>query len=832
MALTTYRKKRDFRTTSEPRGSARKSKAAKGNAYLIQKHDARRLHYDLRLEMDGVLKSWAVTRGPSLVPGEKRLAVHVEDHPLEYGEFEGTIPKGEYGGGTVILWDRGHWAPIGDVKKGYTKGHLEFELHGEKLQGRWHLVRMAQKPRDKKQNWLLIKGEDAYVRSEDDPDILQERPESVKTGRVVEDVAGEAPGWSSKTGRIETEPKRPKKAKKADFPGFVEPALASLRPNPPPGAKWLHEIKFDGYRLQAHIRSGKVRLLTRSGLDWTEKFGKEIRAILAALPLKEAIVDGEVVVEGAGHASDFSALQADLSEGRSDRMVFYVFDLLYLDGYDLRPAPLVERKATLRGLMPDSSGALRFSDHFEENGDLVLRHACRLSLEGVISKLRDAPYRSGRCKDWLKSKCSARQEFVIAGFVPSSVSDKAIGSLILGYFEDGKLQYAGRVGTGFTSRLATELFKRLDPMQIETSPFARKLTAEEARQAHFVHPELVAEVEFRSWTAEGVVRHASFRGLREDKQAAEIEREASPGGKRSAAPEPHATVTVKLTHPDRIYWKDVGVTKQGLADYYSEVWPRMGPFLVHRPLALVRCPDGVGKQCFFQKHAWKGMNNEILRAHDPQDGEDEAIIAIDGLPGLLGLVQGGTLEIHPWGARLDDLERPDMIIMDLDPGDDVEWTEIIDAAREVRERLRAAGHESFVKTSGGKGLHVVAPLEPHVDWETVKPFTKGIADAMASDSPGKFVATVSKAKRKGKILVDYLRNGRGATAVSAYSTRARAGASVSMPLDWQELGPAIRPDYFTVMNAVPRLSALSVDPWAEFWKAAVPLGGKKRKRAA
>jgi bifunctional non-homologous end joining protein LigD len=835
MALTTYRKKRHFDTTPEPRGSTRKGKSDKGDAFVIQKHDARRLHYDLRLEMDGVLKSWAVTKGPSLVPGEKRLAVHVEDHPLEYGDFEGTIPKGEYGGGTVIVWDRGRWSPIGDVKKGYAKGHLDFELHGEKLKGRWHLVRMAKRPRDKKENWLLIKGDDEFARTEDAPDILKERPESVKTGRVVEDVEGEAPGWSSKSGRIESPagPKLPKRAKKANFPGFIEPALATLRPSPPTGAKWIHEIKFDGYRLQAQVRSGKVRLLTRSGLDWTDKFGKEIAAALADMPVTEAIVDGEVVVEGAGQASDFSALQADLSDARSDRLVFYGFDLLYLDGHDLRPAALIERKATLRRLLPDSSPELRFSDHFEENGDLVLRHACRLSLEGVVSKLRDAPYRSGRCKDWLKSKCSARQEFVVAGYVPSTVSNKTIGSLVLGYFDGGKLRYAGRVGTGFTNKVALDLFKRLEPMQIDKSPFARKLTAEETRQAHFVKPELVAEIEFRSWTAEGVVRHASFRGLREDKQAGDVERESTgAASRRGAAPEPRATVTVRLTHPDRVYWKDVGVTKQGLADYYSEVWHHIGPFVVNRPLALVRCPDGVGSQCFFQKHAWKGMNKEILQAYDPEDRDEQPIIAIDGLPGLLGLVQGGTLEIHPWGSRVNDLERPDMIIMDLDPGEGVEWIQVIEAAQEVRDRLKTAGHESFVKTSGGKGLHVVVPLEPRADWDTVKPFTKSIADAMAADAPDRYVATVSKAKRKGKILVDYLRNGRGATAVAPYSTRARAGATVSMPLDWSELEPAVRADYFTVMNALPRLAALQADPWEDFWKAAAPLGGRKRKRAA
>ncbi len=832
MGLTTYQKKRDFEKTPEPRGKSGKSA---GNSYVIQKHDARRLHYDLRLEMGGVLKSWAVTKGPSLVPGEKRLAVHVEDHPLEYGDFEGTIPKGEYGGGTVIVWDRGTWSPLGDPKKGYAKGHLDFELHGEKLRGRWHLVRMAKKPREKRENWLLIKGDDEYARGPDEPDILEERPESVKTGRRVEDVEDEPPGWSSKTGKIDPPPeqklpenKRPKRAKKAGFPGFIEPELATLKGNPPPGTNWLHEIKFDGYRLQAQIRSGRVKLLTRSGLDWTAKFGAGIGGALAKLPVQDAIIDGEIIVEGAANASDFSALQADLSAERTDRLVFYAFDLLYLDGYDFRPVPLIERKAALKAVLQNAPPEIRYSEHFEETGEMVLRHACRLGLEGVVSKARDAPYRSGRGKDWIKSKCSERQEFVIAGFVPSTTAKGAIGSLVLGYFDRGKLIYAGRVGTGFTNKLAAELFRRLSGMTISQSPFSRKLTADEARQVHFVAPELVAEIEFRTWTADGVVRHASFRGLRDDKSAKEVVRESD---KSAPAVSPRSTPAIKLTHPDRLYWKDAGVTKQGLAEYYSEVWPRIGPFIVNRPLALVRCPDGVGGQCFFQKHAWKGQSKDILEARDP--GDDEPIIAIDGLPGLIGLVQGGVLEIHPWGAQLDDLERPDMIIMDLDPGEGVGWADVIAAAREVRERFRDTGLESFVKTSGGKGLHVVAPLKPKAEWDEVKPFTKSIADAMASDDPDRFVATVTKSKRKGKILVDYLRNGRGATAVAPYSTRARPGAPVSMPLDWDELSPAVGPAYFTVANTPARLAGLAADPWADFWKAAVPLrAGKKQRHAA
>ena len=557
MGLAAYRQKRDFKATPEPRG--KRGGANTGQAYLIQKHHARRLHYDLRLEMNGTLKSWAVTKGPSLVPGKKRLAVHVEDHPLEYGDFEGTLPKGEYGGGTVVLWDRGRWAPLGDARKGYDKGHLDFELFGEKLGGRCHLVRMAHKPREKKENWLLIKGDDRFARSADDPDLLDERPESVKTGRLAEEIAKEQPGWSSRTGRIERRTEKiaiPKLAKKAGYPGFIQPALASLSATPPQSGKWLHEIKFDGYRLQAHVQQGKTKLFTRSGLDWTARFGPRIAAALSGLPVKTAILDGELVVEGRGGAFDFSALQADLSEGETDRFILYLFDALYLDGHNLCPIPLVGRKEALAHLLQGADPVLRYSDHFEDDGKVVLRHACRLSLEGVVSKARDAPYWSGRGKDWLKSKCLERQEFVIAGFVPSTTTRKVIGSLALGYYADGKLVHAGRVGTGFSERVAAALFTKLGKMAQPKSPFAERLTADEKRQVTFVRPELVAEVEFRAWTADGLVRHASFRGVRGDKLAAEVVRES-----RGKAPARQPASAVRLTHPDRVYWPEAGVTK-------------------------------------------------------------------------------------------------------------------------------------------------------------------------------------------------------------------------------------------------------------------------------
>jgi len=850
MVLETYNRKRDFTKTTEPKGRANQEKRrASGDSFVIQKHDARRLHYDFRLELDGVLKSWAVTKGPSLVPGEKRLAVQTEDHPLEYGDFEGTIPKGEYGGGTVLVWDKGSWTPLGDPHKGLNKGHLEFELHGKKLGGRWHLIRMAGKPREKRENWLLIKGEDDAARPEGAPDILEERPESAKTGRVIDDVEGEKPGWSSKTGKIDRsrangatrekthkaepeadakaiDPSSLKGARKAHLPTFIEPALATLVAKPPSGARWLHEIKFDGYRLEVRIEAGRIKLLTRSGLDWTGKFGKEIIAAFKDLPVGTAIIDGELVVEPTAGASDFSALQADLSEGRSDRFVFYAFDLLHLDGYDLVSCPLVSRKELLRTIISSETGMLRFSSHFDENGDLLLSHACRLSLEGIVSKIANDPYRPGRGKTWVKSKCSSRQEFVIGGWVPSTTSRKAIGSLVLGVYEDGKLEHVGRVGTGYTHIVAEQLFKTLGRLKAEQNPFATKLTAEENRGVRFVRPELVAEVEFRAWTADGHLRHASFRGLREDKNPLEIVRE-TPKTATGASAEKPARSSVSLTHGDRLYWPDEGVTKAGLADYYTQVWRYMGPYVVGRPLALVRCPNGISGQHFFQKHAWKGMNRNIALAKDPQD--EEPYVSINDLNGLIGLVQAAVLEVHPWGSMVGQWEKPDMIIMDLDPGPGVDWTEVIAAAEETGERLKQAGLVPFIKTSGGKGLHIVCPLVAKAEWPAVKAFTKGIADAMAADSPGRYVSTITKSKRRGKILIDYLRNQRGSTAVAPYSTRARPGAAVSMPLSWDELSPAIGPDYFTVLNVPTRLAALRSDPWADFRAAAEPLRQSQAK---
>jgi len=824
MALETYHEKRNFKVSPEPRGKKAKSG---GNSFVIQKHDATRLHYDFRLEMDGVLKSWAVTRGPSLVPGDKRLSVHVEDHPLDYGGFEGQIPKGNYGAGAVLMWDRGTWEPIGDPHKAYKKGHIEFELKGEKLEGRWHLVRMGQKQGEKRENWLLIKGEDEFARAEGDQDILDELPLSVKTGKTLDDIWGRKPAAGKKAVKADakTAPapeaadvatSKIKGAKKARLPDFIEPQLATLVKAAPSGKRWVHEIKLDGYRLQAHIADGKVALLTRTGLDWTRKFGKDVVGAFEKLAVKEAIIDGELAVEAGSGATDFSLLQQDLSDERDDRFTFFAFDLLHLDGHNLTSATLLKRKEALEMLLKGSGPVLRYSEHFGDEGGLVLKHACRLSLEGIISKISDAPYRPGRGRDWVKSKCSARQEFVVAGYVPSSVNSKAIGSLVMGYYDKGKFRHAGRVGTGYSNTVAQSLFKRLDALSTDRSPFDEKLTGPEKKDVVFVKPETVAEVEFRGWTADAHIRHASFRGIREDKDPEDIVRE---GGPVSATEEKRPPKrTVNLTHPDRVYWPDAGVTKAGLADYYTEVWRLMAPYVVNRPLALLRGPDGITSQLFFQKHGWKGMTKHAVLVKDPTDKTDE-YITIRDLDGLLGLVQGAALEIHPWGSTLDDWEKPDMVNIDLDPGEGVSWTEIIAAAHEVKRRFEDMGLVAFVKTSGGKGLHVVAPVKPKAEWPEVKDAMKAIADGMAGDTPEKYVSTITKSKRKGKILIDYLRNGRGNTAVAPYSTRARAGAPVSMPLEWDELGGAIGPNYFTVANTPARVAQQTRDPWGDFRKA-------------
>ncbi len=832
--LDLYRSKRDFSRTREPKGAASRRKAARsGGAFIIHKHAARRLHYDLRLEHDGVLWSWAVTRGPSLDPGEKRLAVHVEDHPLEYGAFEGTIPEGEYGAGSVIVWDEGKWIPEGDPARGMEKGHLAFTLEGRKLGGRWHLVRLKPRRGEKRDNWLLIKVDDDFAR--DDEDILETAPDSVKSGRSVEEIGEDPAGdvWStdekpakdSKPKAAKAKSARAKPARRSEktegepLPRFVEPCLATLQDKPPTGDAWLHEVKFDGYRLQARISAGKVKLLTRTGLDWTERFGDRIAEAFTALPCETALIDGEVVALGENGISSFSALQAALSEETTANLVFFAFDLLHLDGENLQSEPLLARKERLEELLKaaDVDSPLRYSEHFIEPGQTMLRHACRMRLEGVISKRAEAPYRSGRGRDWIKSKCTQRQEFVIAGYVPSKAARNQLGSLVLGYHEDGELKPAGRVGTGFTRNSAAALKKKLDVIATKASPFRGEAGRE--RGIVWVEPELVAEIAFGSWTASKTLRHSAFLGLREDKPAEEVIEEKpvkadarktrSAKAKRKAGPE----TTVTLSNPDKPLWPDIGFTKQDLLDYYTSVWERMAPFVVERPLSLLRAPDGVGGQVFFQKHAGAGLHRSVSRMKD-KDGEE--LLFIRDFDGLAALVQLGTVEVHLWGARIDAIEMPDQVIFDLDPDQGVPMERVREAALTVRQRLDELGFESFLKTSGGKGFHVVLPLKPKADWGAVKGFARDFARAMEQAEPKLYTATLSKKARRGRIFIDYLRNGRGSTAIAPFSTRARPGAAVAMPVAWELLEKDLAPDAFKAPEVMK--NGPPDDAWAAFFK--------------
>jgi bifunctional non-homologous end joining protein LigD len=825
--LQEYQRKRNFRKTAEPsgKGKARKSKSA-GGLYVIQKHAATRLHYDFRLEHDGVLWSWAVTRGPSLDPSEKRLAVHVEDHPLDYGDFEGTIPKGEYGGGAVIVWDNGEWVPQGDPEAGMKKGHIEFELKGNKLNGQWHLVRLKPRRGEKRDNWLLIKSDDSAARRTGD--ILDEAPQSVKSGLTIDEIGknGKADVWHSKPAAGKSSAKKigakkaPQPGKQAAMPDFVPPCLATLQSAPPAGGEWLHEVKFDGYRVQAHLSGGKAKLLTRKGLDWSDRFGKPVAEALASLDCENAILDGEIVVLADNGISSFSALQAALSGRQTEKFIYYVFDLLYLDGTDVSGEPLADRKERLRDLLKllGEQGPVRYSEHFMEPGKTMLAHACRIGLEGVISKRADAAYHSGRGHDWIKSKCTQRQEFVIAGYLPSEKTGRGLRSLIVGYNEGGKLKSAGRVGTGFSAKVGDDLKKKLDRLKRKTSPLTGPGSKEKG--AVWVDPSLVAEVEFRSWTADRILRHASFRGLREDKPAAEVAvEEPEDAGNNSPKRTPAkkgAWTSVTLTHPDKILWPEAGITKQGLLDYYEEVWPLMEQFVVSRPLALVRAPDGVGGPRFFQKHASPGMHEKILRMADPKDGEE--LLYIEDFDGLAALVQNGVVEIHIWGSKIDSIEKPDQIIFDLDPDEGLNVAAVREAALDVHSRLDELDMPNFVKTSGGKGFHVVVPLRPKADWERVKTFAHDFARAMEQASPERYTATLSKKARAGRIFIDYLRNGRGSTTVAPYSSRGKPDATLSMPIDWKALEGYVGPGDYTIGDAGGRAKVEKADIWRDFFK--------------
>jgi bifunctional non-homologous end joining protein LigD len=874
MGLTEYRRKRHFQQTPEPVG---KRSRKGGHSFVVQKHAASRLHYDFRLELDGVLKSWAVPKGPSLDPTVKRLAMQVEDHPIEYGEFEGVIPQGEYGGGTVLLWDRGEWEPVGDAHEGYRQGRLKFRLRGEKLRGAWMLVRTGgRSPERDERQWLLFKERDAEARPMDQGDILQEMPLSVRTGRDLEETATDRDWvWNSQStssGKVRPPRKSAMAArrfqaaaqakrqaerslnnvagsKKAKMPAKVEIELATLTKQAPHGDQWLHEIKFDGYRMICRIDHGRVRLLSRNHKDWTDRL-KAIAEAAKKLPVTTAILDGEVVALRPDGTSNFQDLQNAFQENRADQLHYYAFDVLHLDGFDLTKVVLEDRKRLLARLLTKSAlpSSLHLSDHIAGHGAEFFKEVCKMGLEGIISKRRDRPYRAGRGYDWLKVKCAESAEFVIGGYSAPSGTRKGFGALLVGYHDaDGRLLYAGRVGTGFDDRTLESLLERLQPLRRDHSRFddfnsrshKNRWRSGESGKACWVEPSLVAQVRFSGWTRDGVLRHPAFQGLREDKPAAAVilerpvsaaavarEQKASRGSTRRATKNdmtpPSTSVYnarteqfagVRLTSPEKVLYPEQGITKLELATYYQAVSDWILPHLADRPIVLVRCPEGLEKQCFYQKHPAVGTPGNLRHIPIREEEKTEQYFLVDDVGGLISLAQMGALEIHSWGSRADKLELPDRLVFDLDPDPAVPWNRVVQSAQQLRQFLQALGLKSFAKTTGGKGLHLVVPIERRHAWDEVKSFCKRVADLVVRADPTHYTANMAKAARLGKIFIDYLRNARGATAVVAYSTRAHPNATVSVPLTWKELTPETTSDRYTIRNLPRRLAGLKRDPW-------------------
>jgi bifunctional non-homologous end joining protein LigD len=857
--LAKYRAKRDFSKTAEPSGSA-KVVTSKGLRFVIQKHAASHLHYDLRLELDGVFKSWAVTRGPSLDPHDKRLAVEVEDHPLDYGDFEGTIPKGQYGGGTVMIWDRGHWE-CEDPERAYAKGKLDFTLEGEKLHGGWILTRMRRREGEKRTNWLLIKHRDAFAREGKKNRILDEDT-SVASSRSMDEIAAgkgrgpkpfvtakrvRAPAnaeWKSHraaarvssakkrsrpvAARTERSPKKKaaKKTKAApngDTPPFIAPQLCVSVERPPSGDNWIHEIKFDGYRVQMRIENGDVTLKTRKGLDWTPKFGAIAKAARA---LPDGIVDGEIVALDHRGSPDFAGLQAALSDGKTDDLIFFAFDLLFLRGQDLRQQSLVDRKQALKGLIEKAYGKdlteIRYVEHFESGGEAVLKSACRMSLEGIVSKQASARYASGRTDSWTKAKCRAGHEVVIGGWNSNGTQFR---SLMAGVYRGDHLVYVGNVGTGYGAEKVLRLMPKLKAAASETNPFGGKDAPRKKAGMHWLKPELVAEIEFAGFTGGGMIRQASFKGLRQDKPAKEVEAETpapadktdiaeprspSKRAKSSSATSNGIVMGVPLSRPDKILWPDEGegaITKLDLATYFESVGAWMIEHLKGRPCSIIRAPDGIGGQRFFQRHSMKGGSN--LLEEVTVSGDRKPYLQIDRIEGLAAVAQSAGVELHPWNNQPGDPALPGRLVFDLDPAPDVEFEAVIDAAKEMRDRLTDLGLVSFCKTTGGKGLHVVTPLArpkkgQRLTWNEAKQFARDVCSQMADESPDRYLINMSKAKRTGKIFLDYLRNDQFSTAVAPLSPRGRSHAPVSMPLTWPQVKHGLDPTQYTI-HTVPQL---------------------------
>ncbi|WPH15688.1 DNA ligase D [Variovorax paradoxus] len=826
--LKRYKEKRNFGATPEP---AEGGASAPGVLqFVVQKHWATRLHYDFRIELDGTMKSWAVPKGPSYDTHDKRMAVHVEDHPIAYNQFEGEIPPRQYGAGKVIIWDKGSWTPIGDPRKGYKAGRLKFELHGYKLRGKWTLVRMHGKADGKQDAWLLIKEHDEYARPAAEFSVVDQFPDSVAQmpmPAAAVSAPAEAPAApAKKRGGKASARGMPADAVKAAMPAKLSPLLATLVDGPPPDPEnWFYEIKFDGYRLLARIDAkGGVQLVTRNGHDWSGRMPHLVRAI-ERMKLAPGWLDGEIVVLNESGGTDFQALQNAFDSENTRHIVYFLFDLPYYGGFDLTGVPLVERRGLLQALLAKAPPEIRFSEIFDAPPEDIVASACKIGLEGVIGKRKNSTYASRRSPDWIKLKCSQRQEFVIGGYTDPKGSRVGIGALLIGVHDDkGDLFYAGAVGAGFNGRTLADMLERLKPLGIDERPF--KNPTENDRRAHWVKPVLLAEVTFSEWTKDGHVRHPVFHSVRSDKPAKAIVREKpvhQAGTDRETEPEPEPAATMpanfKVSHADRVVDPSTGITKVEVVRFYGLVAPLMMPHLKGRPVSFVRAPQGIKGQLFFQKHLELGQMAGVRQLDAALWPEHPELIEVAGPLGLLSAAQMNVVEFHTWNGVKTLIGKPDRMTFDLDPGEGVGWPMVLQAAELMRVVLDELGLAPFCKTSGGKGLHVVVPLRRQYDWDTIKDFSQAIVRHMARTLPQMFVAKSGPSNRVGRIFIDYLRNGFGATTICAWSVRARPGMGVSVPVEWQEVPTLASGAQWTLRNIHARLDRGN-DPWVGYAKAA------------
>ncbi len=812
--LEQYNQKRNFEKTLEPAGETEAGMV--GLRFVIQHHLARRDHYDFRLEWDGVLLSWAVPKGPSYDTHDKRLAVHVEDHPLEYRNFEGTIPQGEYGGGTVMLWDEGYWEPYVDVSTGLKDGALKFVIKGRRLRGKWALVRLKPKAGDTKDNWLLLKERDEFVQSS--PGI-SEFITSIRTGRTIEEIEK---GEQDKT-------------TKNPF-SRVEVQLAKLVRSIPAEDDWLYELKYDGYRIIAFIEGNHIRLMTRNGNDYTGRFSDVVDSLVKLATGRSMVLDGEMTVTDKTGKTDFQALQNYIKNPLGKKLTYIIFDLLALDGADLREQRLRDRKDTLEELMNNAPKNLYYSRHIKGSGKESLAVACESGMEGIVGKRADSIYSGTRNGDWIKLKCEKRQEFVICGYTLSDKKVTGVSSLILGVYMGEELVYVGRAGTGLSEHSQKELEEKFKDLKRTEAPF---LIAPESRvkeQVIWLEPQLVAEIQFAEWTSENLLRQASYKGLRDDKNPKEVKLEMmyhEPETQEQTDQINQSTQEqmnqsgvmiqgIKITNPDKIIFEEENITKEEVIRYYERIAERMLPYMNYRIISAVRCPKGVAGTCFFKKHPEANSKGVVIMpvSGDGQDTED--YFYIENIAGLIAEAQMGTLEFHVWGSRVEELEKPDMIVFDLDPDEGMDISKVRQGVLDVKQILSELSLESYLKTSGGKGYHVVVPLKPSASWEVVHDFAKNVAEVMERKWPDRYTSNVRKTKRAGKIFIDWIRNGRGATSIAPYSIRARKGAKISMPITWEELD-TVAPDGIDMTEALRRLN--TKNPWNDFFEKQQMLRG-------